>query len=70
MLLTTCCVNSGMSGGGIIDKMGTLVGVIVSNTKIQQTVYSRHNMAIPFSTIRNIIEQYLKRYGKLNSKLF
>ncbi|XP_068892913.1 uncharacterized protein [Tenebrio molitor] len=60
MIKTTCCVNPGMSGGALLNRFGQLVGIIVCNTRCEESVYPRFNMTIPYNVIKEIIQRFLK----------
>ncbi|XP_051175019.1 peroxisomal leader peptide-processing protease isoform X2 [Leptopilina boulardi] len=63
MLQTTCCVQSGTSGGPIVCwSTGEMLGMIVCNAISSNNLelYPRLNMAIPASILKIPIEQYLQ----------
>nr|XP_022911138.1 peroxisomal leader peptide-processing protease [Onthophagus taurus] len=70
MLKTTCTVLPGASGGGIFDKNGELVGIIVCNAKMEDssTTYPRVNMAIPISRIYDDLIEFLTKKGEIATK--
>lgn len=61
MIQTTCAVHSGTSGGGVFNMCGHLVGLVVCNSRDDETgtVYPHINMAVPIETIEPIINRYL-----------
>lgn len=63
MLQTTCCVQSGTSGGPIVCwPSGEMLGMIVCNaiSSSNSELYPRLNMAIPASVLKAPLEQYLQ----------
>ncbi|KAL4702801.1 hypothetical protein ACJJTC_010642 [Scirpophaga incertulas] len=62
MLQTSCCVQSGFSGGPIfrVNKRSVeVVGIIVSNAKTQTgACYPYINMAVPAAAFTNILQDY------------
>ncbi|CAH1126704.1 unnamed protein product [Ceutorhynchus assimilis] len=62
MLKTTCCVYPGFSGGGVFNLDGNLLGIIVSNTRLNESsvTYPKYNMAIPFGAVAKIVFDYLR----------
>lgn len=67
MLKTTCSVHSGSSGGAILDDNGCLIGIIVSNTKLNlnNAIFPRINFAIPYTAIADILEDFIEKMGKI-----
>lgn len=66
MLKTSCCIHPGASGGALFRPNGQLLGVIVSNAKLMETVkvaFPRVNMCIPIAAVVGIIEKFLKNLG-------
>lgn len=65
MIMTTCSVHPGASGGAIMSPRGKLVGVIVCNTKLFESnaTFPRINMAIPVTAIFRIIQEFLINEG-------
>ncbi|KAF7996762.1 hypothetical protein HCN44_002408 [Aphidius gifuensis] len=60
MIQTTCCVQSGASGGPIVrPSTGELLGIIVCNVITSTTLYPKLNMAIPASIIKGPIDEYI-----------
>lgn len=61
MLQTTCCVQSGSSGGPIVrSNTSELLGIIVCNVITSTTLYPKLNMAVPASIIKGPIDDYIK----------
>ncbi|XP_015109446.1 peroxisomal leader peptide-processing protease [Diachasma alloeum] len=61
MLQTTCCVQSGASGGPIVrSTTGELLGMVVCNIITSRTLYPRLNMAVPMAAIKESITDYIK----------
>ncbi|XP_011310186.1 peroxisomal leader peptide-processing protease [Fopius arisanus] len=61
MLQTTCCVQSGASGGPIVRATtGELLGMVVCNIITSRTLYPRLNMAVPMAAIKQSIGDYIK----------
>ncbi|KAK0098822.1 hypothetical protein PV326_002453 [Microctonus aethiopoides] len=61
MLQTTCCVQSGASGGPIVRfDTGELLGMVVCNVISSNTLYPRLNMAIPAAVFKDPINEYIK----------
>ncbi|KAF5283849.1 hypothetical protein FQA39_LY04669 [Lamprigera yunnana] len=60
-LKTTATVLPGSSGGAILNTDGKLLGIIVSNTKMNGVgvTYPRINMAVPASIVYPVIERFL-----------
>lgn len=60
MIQTTCCVQSGASGGPIVrPSTCELLGIIVCNVITSTTLYPKLNMAIPASIIKGPIDEYI-----------
>ncbi|EFA06487.2 uncharacterized protein LOC100142531 [Tribolium castaneum] len=59
VIRTTCCVNPGMSGGAILNRLGEIVAVIVCNSRLNGHVFPKFNMAIPYGTIKGTLERFL-----------
>lgn len=57
------CVQAGQSGGPMFDEHGCIMGVCVSNIKVDNVVYPNINNAIPIITIRSILEDYARTNG-------
>lgn len=74
MLQTTCCVQSGASGGPIVRfDTGELLGMVVCNVISSNTLYPRLNMAIPAAVFKDPINEYIKTggmYGKKIERIF
>lgn len=67
MLQTTCCIQSGASGGPIVrPATGELLGMVVCNVITSTTLYPRLNMAIPLTVIKEPIENYIATGRKYN----
>ncbi|XP_063978007.1 peroxisomal leader peptide-processing protease [Diachasmimorpha longicaudata] len=61
MLQTTCCVQSGASGGPIVrSTTGELLGMVVCNIITSRTLYPKLNMAVPMAAIKESIIDYIK----------
>ncbi|XP_043285199.1 peroxisomal leader peptide-processing protease isoform X2 [Venturia canescens] len=63
MLRTTCCVQSGSSGGPIVRwSNGEMLGMVVCNAiaKNETKLYPRLNMAVPVSILEPPISEYLR----------
>lgn len=65
MLKTTSTVLAGSSGGGLFTNDGSLAGIIVANTKLEENkiIYPRINVAIPVSVIYSTIKDYMANEG-------
>ena len=65
-LATTCCIQSGQSGGPLLrpDDLAIL-GMVVSNAKDAHSgaVHPRINLAVPATALRQPIQQYLRTQG-------
>lgn len=61
-LKTTATVLPGSSGGAILNGQGKLLGIIVSNSKMDDVgiIYPRVNMAVPILAIYSTIELFLE----------
>ena len=67
MLQTTCCVQSGASGGPVVRwSTGKMLGMVVCNaiSSSNAALYPRLNMAIPTSVLKGPLEEYLRTNGK------
>lgn len=66
LIQTTCCVQSGASGGAIIRPSGELVGIIVSNMScgITHALFPHCNFSIPSTAFTDILKQYFTTNGK------
>ena len=66
MLQTTCCVQSGASGGALFRSTGDLVGLISCNIMDTCTgaLFPRINMAVPASVLAEPLNDYLRTGGK------
>ncbi|XP_033221373.1 peroxisomal leader peptide-processing protease [Belonocnema kinseyi] len=63
MLQTTCCVQSGTSGGPVVRwSTGEMLGMVVCNavSSSDSALYPRLNMAIPASVLKGPLEEYLR----------
>ncbi|KAK9692980.1 Vanin C-terminal domain [Popillia japonica] len=62
MIKTTCSVLPGSSGGAILRKSGELVGIIVCNTRMDDSMSAvpRINMAVPIGNVIDVILNYLE----------
>uniref|UniRef100_A0A1A9WJX7 Peroxisomal leader peptide-processing protease n=1 Tax=Glossina brevipalpis TaxID=37001 RepID=A0A1A9WJX7_9MUSC len=58
IIMSDGCVQAGQSGGPMLDKQGNLMGVCVSNMKVDDKVYPNFNTAVPIISIRSILEDY------------
>lgn len=65
-IMSDGCVQAGQSGGPMFDEHGCIMGVCVSNIKMDKVVYPNINSAIPIITIRSILEDYAKTNGNTN----
>lgn len=65
MLQTTCCVQSGASGGPIIDcATGHMLGLVVSNVLSSPNgLYPRFNMAVPSTLLKPALLRYFQTQG-------
>lgn len=65
MIKTTCSVLPGSSGGAILRKSGELVGIIVCNTRMDDSMSAvpRINMAVPIGNVIDVILNYLETKG-------
>lgn len=68
MLTTTCCTQSGNSGGPIISRAtGEMLGMVVCNAQsttehhhsAQPVLYPRMSMSVPAAVLREPLQQYL-----------
>ena len=66
MLQTTCCVQSGASGGALFRHTGDLVGLISCNIMDTCTgaLFPRINMAVPASVLAEPLNDYLRTGGE------
>lgn len=66
MLQTTCCVQSGASGGALFRCTGDLVGLISCNIMDTSTgaLFPRINMAVPASVLAQPLNDFLRSGGK------
>lgn len=64
---TDAAVNSGNSGGALVDVQGRLIGInaaIASNTGS----YAGYSFAIPVNVVKKVVEE-LKQYGRVRSSI-
>jgi len=62
-LLTTCCVQSGTSGGPIVSRVtGEMLGMIVCNmvSSDDTVLYPRINLAVPAAMLSGPLREYLR----------
>ena len=62
-LLTTCCVQSGTSGGPIINHTtGDMLGMVVCNVLSSDgtTLYPRMSLAVPATILSGPLREYLR----------
>ncbi|XP_014482551.1 PREDICTED: peroxisomal leader peptide-processing protease [Dinoponera quadriceps] len=62
MLMTTCCIQSGFSGGPIISrKTGRMLGMIASNVESMDSSvhYQRMSLSVPVAVLSKPLRQYL-----------
>jgi S1-C subfamily serine protease len=66
MLQTTCCVQSGASGGALFRCTGDLVGIISCNIMDSSTgaTFPRINMAVPANVLVEPLNDFLRSGGK------
>jgi S1-C subfamily serine protease len=66
LLQTTCCVQSGASGGALFRCTGHLVGLITCNVMDTSTgaIFPRINMAVPANVLAEPLHQFLRSGGK------
>jgi S1-C subfamily serine protease len=66
MVQTTCCVQSGASGGALFRSTGHLVGLISCNIMDTSTgaIFPRINMAVPASVLVEPLNDFLRSGGK------
>ncbi|XP_075216163.1 uncharacterized protein LOC142321728 [Lycorma delicatula] len=71
LIQTTCCVQSGASGGAIIRPSGELVGIIVSNMScgITHALFPHCNFSIPSTAFTDILKQYFTTNAKSTSNV-
>ncbi|KAL0109758.1 hypothetical protein PUN28_013430 [Cardiocondyla obscurior] len=63
VLLTTCCVQSGTSGGPIVSRTtGDVLGMVVCNVLSSDgtVLYPRMNLAVPAATLDGPLREYLR----------
>lgn len=63
MLQTTCCIQSGSSGGPIVRwSTGEMLGMVVCNalSTTKSKIYPRLNMAVPVSVLDRPLREYLR----------
>ncbi|KAJ9595470.1 hypothetical protein L9F63_013334, partial [Diploptera punctata] len=62
MLQTTCCVQSGASGGAVFWSTGELMGLISCNTQdvASGALYPNINMAVPICMLETHLHNYIK----------
>ncbi|XP_024946462.1 peroxisomal leader peptide-processing protease isoform X2 [Cephus cinctus] len=63
MIQTTCCVQSGTSGGPVVRwPTGEMLGMIVCNaiSSSNSALYTRLNMAIPVSVLKGPLDEYIR----------
>lgn len=63
---TTCCIQSGHSGGPLLRPEDLkILGMVVSNAKEARSgaIHPRINMAVPAMALREPIEEYLRTQG-------
>uniref|UniRef100_A0A1B0B5E8 Peroxisomal leader peptide-processing protease n=1 Tax=Glossina palpalis gambiensis TaxID=67801 RepID=A0A1B0B5E8_9MUSC len=58
LIMSDGCVQAGQSGGAMFNERGNLMGICVSNIKVDETVYPNFNSAVPVISIRSILEDY------------
>lgn len=65
---TTCCVQSGTSGGPVVSyDTGQILAMMVSNAVSasgSRILYPRFNMAIPSTVFKEPIRRYVETGGK------
>lgn len=62
-LLTTCCVQSGTSGGPIVSRAtGDMLGMVVCNvlSSDDTMLYPRMSLAVPAATLSGPLREYLR----------
>ena len=61
-------LQAGQSGGPMFDEVGSVLGICVSNLKLDNTIYPNLNTSVPICDIKDILEQFAKSNGtKYNS---
>lgn len=62
VIQTSCSVNSGASGGAVVDAGGRLVGIVACNARDKDSgaTYPHINLSIPAVTIWPIIDRYME----------
>lgn len=68
-IMSDGCVQAGQSGGPMFDESGSVLGICVSNIKMDNVIYPNCNTAVPISDIRDTLEQYAKTDGEM-ARLF
>uniref|UniRef100_A0A1B0GCB1 Peroxisomal leader peptide-processing protease n=1 Tax=Glossina morsitans morsitans TaxID=37546 RepID=A0A1B0GCB1_GLOMM len=58
VIMSDGCVQAGQSGGPMFNEHGNMMGICVSNIKVDETVYPNFNSAVPVISIRSILEDY------------
>uniref|UniRef100_A0A1A9V209 Peroxisomal leader peptide-processing protease n=1 Tax=Glossina austeni TaxID=7395 RepID=A0A1A9V209_GLOAU len=58
VIMSDGCVQAGQSGGPMFNEHGNIMGICVSNIKVDETVYPNFNSAVPVISIRSILEDY------------
>lgn len=62
LFLTNCSVQSGMSGGPILDNQGRVLGVMTSHVQdqVRGVHYPNLNFAIPISVVRESLDDFVQ----------
>lgn len=62
-LQTTCCTQSGVSGGALFRPPDQLLGIVVSNVRLDKTVLPSFGIAVSVEDFKTPVTQYLRTKG-------